>query len=79
MTFDVNLLVVNVAKKGKDDVDDEGHFVLEVGLVDDGCPDVLCCGGGCPDDNLLRDVEVEDVELDYQSCLLCNSVLCTCC
>ena len=54
MTFDVNLLVVNVAKKGKDDVDDEGHFVLEVGLLDDGCPDVLCCGGGCPDDNLLE-------------------------
>ena len=53
--------------------------MLEVGLVDDGCPDFLCCGGGCPDDNLLRDVEVEDVELDYQSCLLCNSVLCTCC
>ena len=45
MTFDVNLLVVNVAKKGKDDVDDEGHFVLEVRLVDDGCPDALCCGG----------------------------------
>ena len=42
MTFDVNLLVVNVAKKGKADVDDEGHFVLEVGLVDDGCPDVPC-------------------------------------
>ena len=79
MTFDVNLLVVNVAKVDKDDVGDEGHFVLEVGLVDDGCPDFLCCGGRCPDDNLLRDVEVEDVELDYQSCLLCNSVLCTCC
>ena len=79
MTFDVNLLVVSVAKKGKDDVDDEGHFVLEVGLVDDCCPDVLCCGGRCPDDSLLRDVEVEDVELDYQSCLLCNSMLCTCC
>ena len=36
-------------------------------------------GGRCPDDNLLRDAEVEDVELDYQSCLLCNSVLCTSC
>ena len=79
MTFDVNVLVVNVAKEDKGVVDDEGHFVLEVGFLDDGCPDVLCCGVGCPDDNLLRDVEVEDVELDYQSCLLCNSMLCTCC
>ena len=77
MTFDVRLLVGKVAKEDKGVVDDEGHFVLEVGLLDDGCPDVLCCGR-CPDDNLLRDVEVEDVELDYQSCLLCNSVLRTC-
>ena len=82
MTFDVNVLVMSVVtvKKDKGVVGDEGQFVLEVGLLlDDGCPDVLCCGGRCPDDNLLRDVEVEDVELDYQSCLLCNSVLCTCC
>ena len=79
MTFDVNVLVMNVVKEDKGVVGDEGQFVLEVGLLDDGCPDVLCCGGGCPDDNLLTDVEVEDVELDYQSCLLCNSMLCTCC
>ena len=32
-----------------------------------------------PDDDLLRDVEVEDVELDCQRCLLYNSMLCTCC
>ena len=79
MTSDVNLLVVNAAKDNKGVVGDEGHFVLEVGLLDGCCPDSLCCGVGCPDDNLLRDAEVEDVELDYQSCLLCNSMLCTCC
>ena len=79
MTFDVNVFVVNVAKEDKGVVGDEGHFVLEVGLLDDGCPDFSCCNVGCPDDNLLRDIDVEDVELDYQSCLLCNSMLCTCC
>ena len=80
MTFDVNLLVVNVAKVHKDDVGDGCHLVLDVvGFVDDCCSDVLCCGGRCPNDDLLRDVEVEDVELDYQSCLLCNSLLCTWC
>ena len=73
------MLVGKVAKEDPGVVDDVGHFALGVGLPDDGCPDVLCCGGRCPDDNPLRDVEVEDVELDYQSCLLCNSVLCTCC
>ena len=31
---------MNVAKEDKGVVDDEGHFVLEVGLLDDGCPDV---------------------------------------
>ena len=42
MTFDVNLLVVNVAKEDKDDVGDEGQFVLGIGLLlDDGCPQ--CC------------------------------------
>ena len=57
-----------------------GHLVLDVvGLVDDGCSDLLCCRERCPDDDLLRDVEVEDVELDCQRCLLCNSLLCTCC
>ena len=83
MTFDVNVLVMNVAKEDKGVVltivGDEGQFVLGSALLDDGCPDVLCCNGGCPDDHLLRDVEVEDIELDYQSCLLCNSMLCTCC
>ena len=33
--------VVNVAKEDKGVVGDEGHFVLEVGLLDDGCPDFL--------------------------------------
>ena len=41
MTSDVNLLVVNVAKEDKGVVDDEGHFVLEVGLLDDCCPDLI--------------------------------------
>ena len=80
MAFDVNLLVVDVAKVHKDDVGDECHLVLDVvGSVDDGCFDLLCCCERCPDDDLLRDVEVEDVELDCQRCLLCNSLLYTCC
>ena len=81
MAFDVNVLVMSVVnvKKDKGVAGDEGQFFLGVGLFDDGCPDAPCCGGGCPDDNLLGDVEVEDVKLDYQSCLLCNSVLRTCC
>ena len=81
MAFDVNLLVVHVAKIDKDDVDDRCHLELDVvvAFVDDGCSDLLCCCERCPDDDLLRDVEVEDVELDCQRCLLCNSVLYTCC
>ena len=79
MTSDVNLLVMNVAKEDKGVVGNEDRHVLDVRLLDDGCSDLLCCDVGCPDDNLLRDVDVEDVELDYQSCLLCNSLLCTCC
>ena len=60
MAFDVNLLVVDVAKVHKDDVGDGCHLVLDVvGFVDDCCSDFLCCGCGCPDDDLLRDVEVE--------------------
>ena len=80
MAFDVNLLVVHVAKVDKDDVGDRCHLELDVvAFVDDGCSDLLCCCERCPDDDLLRDVEVEDVELDCQRCLLCNSVLYTCC
>ena len=45
MTLDVNLLVGKVAKEDPGVVDDVGHFVLGVGLVDDCCPDLLCCGG----------------------------------
>ena len=78
MAFDVNLLVVHVAKIDKDDVDDRCHLELDVvAFVDDGCSDSLCCCccERCPDDDLLRDVEVEDVELDCQRCLLCNSLL----
>ena len=76
MAFDVNLLVVHVAKIDKDDVDDRCNLELDVvAFVDDGCSDSLCCCERCPDDDLLRDVEVEDVELDCQRCLLCNSVL----
>ena len=80
MVFDVNLLVVHVAKVSKDDVGDRCHLELDVvAFVDDRCSDLLCCCERCPDDDLLRDVEVEDVELDCQRCLLCNSVLYTCC
>ena len=71
--------VGKVAKEDPGVVDDVGHFALGVGLVDDCCSDLLCCCERCPDDDLLRDVEVEDVELDCQRCLLCNSVLYTCC
>ena len=79
MAFDVNLLVVHVAKIDKDDVGDRCHLELDVVVfVDDVCSDVLCCGCGRPDDDLLRDVEVEDVELDCQRCLLWL-LLCTCC
>ena len=46
-----------------------------VAFVDDGCSDSFCRCERCPDDDLLRDVEVEDVELDCQRCLLCNSLL----
>ena len=81
MSFDVNVPVMSVVnvKKDKGVAGDEGQFFLGAGLLDDGCPDVLCCSGRCPDDNLLGDVEVEDVELDCQRCLLCNSLLYTCC
>ena len=80
MASDVNLLVVHVAKIDKDNVGDGCHLELDVvAFVDDCCSDVLCCRERCPDDDLLRDVEVKDVELDWQRCLLCNSLLYTCC
>ena len=80
MASDVNLLVVHVAKIDKDDVGDRCHLLRDVvGFGDDCCSDFLCCGCGRPDDDLLRDVEVEDVKLDCQRCLLYNSMLCTCC
>ena len=41
MAFDVNLLVVHVAKIDKDDVDDRCHLELDVvAFVDDGCSDL---------------------------------------
>ena len=44
MAFDVNLLVVHVAKIDKDDVGDRCHLELDVvAFVDDGCSDLLCC------------------------------------